>query len=133
MIRHMIKRYWRLEDVKEFASVSSKFKILYASQPTLFQSIITGMKGEVGYSLLKGFLRYTVDENGLNVRDTLNRNALFMTEKGIYVGRLVKENRQVLIHVLDEMRCTDFKSVSDMMILWDELKLMSGIRDGKFK
>lgn len=133
MIRHMTKRYWRLEDVKEFASVSSKFKILYASQPTLFQSIITGMKGEVGYSLLKGFLRYTVDENGLNVRDTLNRNALFMTEKGIYVGRLVKENRQVLIHVLDEMRCTDFKSVSDMMILWDELKLMPGIRDGKFK
>lgn len=133
MIRHMTKRYWRLEDVKEFASVSSKFKILYASQPTLFQSIITGMKGEVGYSLLKGFLRYTVDENGLNVRDTLNRNVLFMTEKGIYVGRLVKENRQVLIHVLDEMRCTDFKSVSDMMILWDELKLMSGIRDGKFK
>lgn len=133
MIRHMTKRYWRLEDVKEFASVSSKFKILYASQTTLFQSIITGMKGEVGYSLLKGFLRYTVDENGLNVRDTLNRNALFMTEKGIYVGRLVKENRQVLIHVLDEMRCTDFKSVSDMMILWDELKLMSGIRDGKFK
>ena len=133
MIRHMTKRYWRLEDVKEFASVSSKFKILYASQPTLFQSIITGMKGEVGYSLLKGFLRYTVDENGLNVRDTLNRNALFMTEKGIYVGRLVKENRQVLIHVLDEMRCTDFKSVSDMMILWDELKLRSGIRDGKFK
>lgn len=133
MTRHMTKRYWRLEDVKEFASVSSKFKILYASQHTLFQSIITGMKGEVGYSLLKGFLRYTVDENGLNVRDTLNRNALFMTEKGIYVGKLVKENRQVLIHVLDEMRCTDFKSVSDMMILWDELKLMSGIRDGKFK
>lgn len=48
-------------------------------------------------------------------------------------GGQLRKNRQVLIHVLDEMRCTDFKSVSDMMILWDELKLMSGIRDGKFK
>lgn len=133
MIRHMTKRYWRLEDVKEFASVSSKFKILYASQPTLFQSIITDMKGEVGYSLLKGFLRYTVDSNGRNVRDTLNRNAIFMTEKGIYVGKLIKENRQVLIRILDEMKCTDFKSVGDMMVLWDELNIVSGIRDGKFK
>lgn len=135
MLRHMRKRYSTFEDLCELASVETKRSVLYSRQNPHLSSVLNDMNNnEIGTEVIEGYIRYTVSDKGLNVKDNLKRNVLFITEKGIFSGRMrISDKSKFSIIIHDYIKVSDFKGgLDEMKSLWNKLNLSNGINPTKF-
>lgn len=135
MLRHMRKRYSTIEDLYELASVETKRKVLYSRQNSHLSSVLGDMNNDnIGTKVIEGYIRYTVSDKGLDVKDTLKRNVLFITEKGIFSGRMrIRDKSKFSIIIHDYIKVSDFKGgLNEMKFLWSKLNLSNGIIQSKF-
>lgn len=135
MLRHMRKRYSTFEDLCELASVETKRKVLYSKQNPHLSSVLSDMNdGMIGTKVIEGYVRYTVDDKGLNAKDSLKRNVLFITEKGVFSGSMrIGDRSKFFITIHDYIKVSDFKGgLDEMKSLWNKLNLSNGINPTKF-
>lgn len=135
MLRHMRKRYFTIEDLYELASVDTKRKVLYSRQISHLSSVLSDMNNDsIGTEVIDGYIRYTVNDKGLDVKDSLKRNVLFITEKGIFSGGMrIRDKSKFSIIIHDYIKVSDFKEgLDEMKFLWSKLNLSNGIIQSKF-
>lgn len=135
MLRHMRKRYSTIEDLYELASVDTKRKVLYSRKISHLSSVLSDMNNDsIGTEVIDGYIRYTVNDKGLDVKDSLKRNVLFITEKGIFSGGMrIRDKSKFSIIIHDYIKVSDFKGgLDEMKSLWSRLNLSNGIIKSKF-
>lgn len=135
MLRHMRKRYSTIEDLYELASVDTKRKVLYSRQISHLSSVLSDMNNDsIGTEVIDGYIRYTVNDKGLDVKDSLKRNVLFINEKGIFSGGMrIRDKSKFSIIIHDYIKVSDFKEgLDEMKSLWSRLNLSNGIIKSKF-
>lgn len=135
MLRHMRKRYSTIEDLYELASVETKRKVLYSRQISHLSSVLSDMNDNgIGIEVIDGYIRYTVNDKGLDVKDSLKRNVLFITEKGVFSGGMrIRDKSKFSITIHDYIKVSDFKGgLDEMKSLWSRLNLSNGIIKSKF-
>lgn len=135
MLRHMRKRYSTFEDLCELASVETKRKVLYSKQNPHLSSVLSDMNDDkIGTKVIEGYVRYTVDDKGLNAKDSLKRNVLFITKKGVFSGSMrIGDRSKFFITIHDYIKVSDFKGgLDEMKSLWNKLNLSNGINQTKF-
>jgi hypothetical protein len=94
----------------------------------LIQELLnSSTNGEYGTKVTQGFLRYAIDDKGLSVKNTLQLNAVLITEKGIYSAS-VKEisMRSLKLFIHNELNVDRFSNVMEMKKAWFDLGLHSG-------
>lgn len=82
--------------------------------------------------VFKAYLRHSLSDK--KVGDKLNKNIIFITDKGIFSGRMrISDKSKFSIIIHDYIKVSDFKEgLDEMKFLWSKLNLSNGIIQSKF-